>query len=365
MPNMICFAENHNKVQTAFRDYMSHYFAETGKRTDLVYDKTISFAEKEAKMDRIMKDEIFRISGINPSVAANVSVRAMSENPLYHWGAMAIVNSLVDMILPIVIGRDANSYVEVRYGADGDSFSFDVEPNDLFYVSKAGRAQRTTEFQKQYQGTVTVVPELHMISVAVDFYKVLAGKDSLARLVTKAVISMHAHIYRDVYTAFDTALAALPTTPATGALHLTGWDDAEAIALAQRVTAFNNGARAAFLGTPLALRHILPKDANYRYFLDDDYVRLGYVREFATFSTIVMEQVANYENPYNTLLNDNRIYVISTGSQKPIKLCFEGDSRSNTMGHYDTADLSANTTLYKAWGTAVATNAIAGVIDLA
>lgn len=361
----ICFSKNRDKVEILFRDYMNHYLSETCGEKGLTYDSTKNFAEKDKAMNKLLNEEVFRVANINTDNMSGISVSMMAENPNYRWAAMAVSNSLVDMIIPEVLIRKNEVYTETRVGANGDTFQFDIEPNDLFYVSKAGRAKRTAEFQRQYQGTVTINPELRMISVSVDFYKVLAGKESLARYTAKVILSMQNAIDRDVYGAFDTAMAALPSTPVDGKLHLTGWDDNEAIKLAQTVSAFNGGQRAVFLGTPLALRHILPKDANYRYFLNDDYVRLGYIRNFANFDVMPLDQVADWGNPYQTVLNDNRIYVVSPSSQKIVKLCLEGDVRSNTMGHYENADLTSNNTVYKAWGVGIATNAIAGVIDLA
>lgn len=363
--NILCFAENRKDIEAKFRDYMSHYFSEVEGREGYTYDKTVSFSEKEHKMDEAWKAEVCKLSGMNFSENSNISMEMFSQNPMVRWASFAVVNSLIDMIIPDVIIKDTGIYTDVRTGGYGDTFRFDVEPNDLFYVSKAGRDQRTVEFQKQFTSTVTINPENREITVAANLYKMLCGQESLARFVTKAVLSMEVAINRDIYTGFDKALSALPTTPTDGTLHLSGWDEHEAVRIAQTVSAFNNGAKAIFMGTQLALRNIMPKDANYRYFLDSEYVRLGYLRNFMGFDTMVMPQIADWQNPYKTVLNDKKIYIISPASQHPVKLCLEGASRTNTMTAYDNADLTETTTIYKSWGVGIATNAIAGIIELA
>lgn len=360
---LMCFSDNREKVELAFRDYMNQYFSEVEKKDGFPYDKTLGFAEKEKKVDALMLGEISKLAGVDLS-NKSISVEMFSQHPVLKWASFAVINSLIDMVIPDVLDKSIGIYTETRYGAYGDSFNFDVEPNDLFYVSKAGRDQRTVEFQKQFIGQVTVVPENREISVAVNFYKVLCGKESIAKFVMKAILSLEAQITHEVYTAFDTAMSALPTTPADSKLNVTGWDKKEAVRLAQTVTAFNNNSKAIFLGTALALSDILPSNANYRYWLTDEYVTLGYIRNAFGYDTMVMPQLADWKNPYKLALKDDRIYVISPASQKPVKLCYEGASRTNTMGAYETANLTESTTINKSYGIGIATNAIAGIITL-
>lgn len=363
MADMLCFAGEQNKVQTAFKDYMYHFLTEEMKREGYSYNNTISFAEKETKMNNLLKKEIARLSNTNFG-DTSISMEAMSQNPMVRWASYAVVNSLIDMIIPDILVRDNGMYSDQRVIGYGDTAMFNVEPNDLFYVSKAGMNQRTVEFQRQYTSSVTINPENRAITVAANLYKVLCGIESLARFVTKAVLSVEHAMNIEVYTAFDTALSNLPTTPANAALNVTGWDETSAVKLAQTVSAYNGGSKAIFMGTALALRNILPQDANYRYFLDSEYVRLGYLRNFMGFDTFVMPQIADWENPYTTVLDDNKIYVISPASQKPVKIVLEGNSRANTLSHYDAADLTETTTLYKSWGIGIATNATVGIITL-
>lgn len=364
MANFLCFAGERDKVQTRFKDYMYHFMATEMGKDGYTYDNTRTFAEKEQQMNSMLKGEVSRLSNVNFG-EASVSMEALSQHPNVRWATYAVVTSLIDMILPDILVRENYMYSDVRHIGYGDTALFNVEPNDLFYVSKAGMNQRTVEFQRQFTSSVTINPENRTITVAANLYKVLCGMESLARFVTKAVLSIEHQMNIEIYKAFDTALSALPTTPVNAALNVTGWDEGAAVKLAETVSSFNAGSKAIFMGTPLALRNILPKDANYRYGLDSEYVRLGYVRNFMSYDTFVMNQVADWQNPYTTVLDDKKIYVISPGSQKPVKVVIEGNSRANTLSHYDAADLTETTTLYMSWGIGIATNAIAGLITLA
>lgn len=358
---IICFSDNQADVKIAFRDYLNHYMSEVENRQGYSYDKTVDFATKEAKVNGLIAKEVSKLANVDFSSA---DPSQMATNPMVRWGYFAVANALIDMIVPEVLDKSIGIYTEQRFVDFGDSMTFTVESNDLFYVSKAGRDQRTVNFQKQYEGQATVVPENRAISVAVNFYKVMCGTESIAKFVTKAILSLEAQITKECFVAFNTAMADLPTT-GDAKLKVTGYSRPEAVRLAQTVTAYNGGAKAVFMGTPLALSNILPDDANYRYMLDSDFVKMGYVRTAFGYDTLVTPQVADWTSPYKLVLDDKKIYVISPSSQKPVKLVYEGSAITNNIGAFETANLTESTTINKSYGIAIATNAIAGEIDLA
>lgn len=362
--NLVCFSGNSN-MQIAFKDYMNHFMSETRGVSGLTYDRSKSFADKDQKMNAVIRKEISRLSGIDMSDNSNISQVMLANHPNFKWASFAVINSLIDMVLPDILDKSVGIYSEQRFGKFGDSFSFEVKPNDLFYVSKAGRDQRTVEFQRQFNGMVTITPENREITVFVNFYRVLCGMDSIADFVMKAVLSLEANIARETYMAFDTAVSELLTTPVDGEMHLAGgFDQKTAVKLAQRVSAFNNGAPAVFVGTKSALSEIMPADANYRYTLDSEYVRMGYIRNAFGYDVIELNQIANWKDPYKLALNDSRIYVMSPSSQKIVKVCYEGDSYTTNLAAQTSANLTETTTINKSYGIGVATNAIVGVIDL-
>lgn len=362
MNNVICFSSD---IKTAFKDYIYHYLTEQSGRKEFdSYDKTISFAEKDAKMNKMLIGKVKSLSGLNFSENTEISQEMWAANPNVRWATMAVTNSLIDMIIPEVIDKTIGLYTESKIISMGDSASFTVEPNDLFVVSKAGRNQRTVEFQRQFAGTVTVVPENRAITVFVNLYRVLCGMDSLAKFVTKAIMSIESQITREVYTAFDTAMNALPTGAGTAGLKVAGYDAKAVVSLAQKVQAYNNGAPVAFVGTKLALHDIMPDNANYRYMLDSEYVRMFYVRNAFGYDMIELPQIAKTDGSYDLALKDDRFYIVSPASQKIVKLVYEGSTMSNTVNAYDSADLTEATTLNKSWGIAIATNATVGIVTL-
>jgi hypothetical protein len=325
-------------------------------------DILITFAEKEELMNAALRKEIVRVAGIGQAVL-ELPIEQWAAHPSVVWASFSVVSALVDMILPETIIQSIGMYTDVRNIGWGDSSSFDITSRDLFVVSKAGRAKRVGEMHKQFRGQVTIIPELRELSVQVSLYRVLAGKESLAELVSKAILSMETAMVVDVYNTFNTAMAALPVV--SGAeLRFAGYSQENLVKLAQRVTAYNGGAKAIILGTQAALQNVLPTDSNYRYQLDSDFVKIGYIRTAFGYDIMALPQVAAWETPFSLALSDSYIYIVSPGSQKLVKLVLEGTTLSNTTGVYDNANLTQSTTLFKSWGSAICTNSVAGVITL-
>ena len=360
--NVLAFAGEANKsAYEKFQDYFRHYRALNGEKVS--YSDEADFATKEAKMNETLKAEVERISGVSFSTEINEAV--LASNPQVVWATFAVIGAMIDAVLPETMIDSVGMYTDVRFGGFGDSFAFDVSPRDLFVVSKHGKAKRHAEVHKQFKGQVTIIPELREITTQVSLYKVLAGKESLADFVMRCIRSIETQMSVDCYTAFNTAMTALPTTPVNGELKATGYDQTTLVEFAQRVSAWNGGARAIIVGTQLALQNILPADANYRYDLQSDYVKVGYIRTAFGYDIMSLPQVADWKEPFKLALDNNRLYIVSPGAQKIIKLCIEGSTLSNVDGTFANANLTQNATIMKFWGTGVATNAVAAMIEIA
>lgn len=372
--NVLQFAGADNtKVYELFVDYWKHYQSQNDstKKFDFVQYReeensgkqvAITFAEKEDAMNAALRKEIMRVAGVG-DLASSFPVAQWASHPSINWATFAVVSALIDMILPDTIIQSIGAYTDVRSIGWGDSAAFDVSPRDLFVVSKAGRGKRMTELKKQFKGQVVIIPELRELSVQVSLYRVLAGKESLAEFVAKAVRSIETQITLDVYNVFNVAMAALPVVGGAE-LRFAGYSQENLVKLGQRVTAFNGGAKAIVLGTQAALQNVLPADANYRYELESDYVKIGYIRTAFGYDIMPLPQVADWTTPFSMALDDAKLYIVSPSSQKLVKLVLEGSTLSNTTGTYDNANLTQSTTLFKSWGAAIATNAVAGCITL-
>lgn len=357
--NTLTFASN-KPLAEAFVDYWNHHLAVDEKKT-VEYDTTRTFSEKEDTLNKAIRKEI--IKRANVPYAAEDNVEQWFTHPNVVHETFAVINSLVDMILPDSIIDTIGLYAETRVGPWGDNFSFDIEPRDLFTVSKSGHAQKTTEVHKQYRGQVTITPEMHEITVGVSMYSVLSGKESLANLVSKAIRSIETQITLDAYDAFAATMTALSNTATTG-LRVAGYSQENLIRLCEQVGAWSLGAKPVVVGTATALLNVLPSDSNYRYTLSDPYVTLGYIPTVNGYDVMRLPQVADLTTFAALKIANDRLWILAPSSQKIVKVCLEGNTISNTTGVFENADLTQTTTMMKAWGTGIATNAIGACITL-
>ena len=148
-------------------------------------------------------------------------------------------------------------------------------------------------------------------------------------------------------------------------LQASGYSKPEFLRISQTVSAWNSGAPVVALGTVAALGAILPEGDKYRYFIDSDFVKVGYMRNFLGVDLMVLPQVADWTTPFGLKLSDKKIWFVSPSSQKIVKVVLEGNVLAYTSDVYSNANLLQTSTLTKSWGTAIATNSVAGLITLA
>lgn len=357
--NTLTFSAD-GKLEAQFLDYWNEHLAtDEGKKVQ--YDTTVSFSEKEAKLNAALRKEIIRRSGV--SYATEDNIGEWFNHPLVAHELFAVTNALVDMVLPNSIIDTIGIYTDIRTGAFGDSFAFDIEPRDLFVVSKHGKAQKSTEVHKQFKGQKTLVPEWHQLTVGVSMYAVLCGKESLAKLVAKCIRSIETAMTLDAYNAFATTMSALSATATTG-LRVAGYSQANLVRLCEQVGAWSMGAKPVVIGTATALLNVLPDDANYRYTLSDPYTTLGYIPTISGYDVMRLPQVADLDTFAALKIANDRLWIVAPSSQKIVKLCLEGNTISNTTGVFENADLSQTSTIMKSWVAGIATNAIGAVITL-
>lgn len=359
--------DNMNGDLTIFNkaiDLFNHFMDKDGKK-GLSYNHKYSFEDKCTAMHKAMMSEINKLSG-NPE-SSILTPRQYFSNPVRKWATFAIVSALIDPIIPDTIIDSIGMFTNVQTGEFGNSFKYDIESNDFFYVTKAGRATRHSEANKTFRGQVNIIPEEHDVSTFASLYRLLSGQENLAIFAMKCARAMETEIAYDAYSAFNTAMGALPEDSIIGAgdgLKISGINTQEIVKLINKVGAFNSGNKPIIIGTPVAVSQLLPSNPNYRYTLDSDYVKIGYNKEFYGADVISLPQKANWQQPYKTLLNDNVLYVLSPASQKPIQLAIEGETLSIADDVYSNANLTQQITFKKSWGVDTASNATYGVIEI-
>lgn len=346
-----------------YKDYYRNYRVENHlNKKNFEYDKSMSLEQKDKALGKALLAAVQK--NLNMTKPAELSFENWAGQTVIKEMTFGIVSGMIDAILPETLIDDIGIYTDVRVGAFGDSFAFDVKPRELFTVSQSGHGKRTAFIQKNFKTTKTLIPVNHEVTVESSLYKVLAGKESLGDFTAKAVRSIESQMTYDCYDAMNAALtgASMPA-----ALKLTGFTQDSAITLAQTVTAWNGGNKAMFVGTKNALSKIVPYNANYRYDIESEYVKIAHLQEFGGVTLMELPQIADYNNAatFGLKLSDDYVYVISPAADKLVKLGIEGSVLSYVTPINGNANLTQDATFNKSWDAQVITSAIAGSIKVA
>ena len=356
--NVKAFAEMSKDLYDAMKTYALNYNLQ---RKGLKAFADHSENEMAQLINKAFAHEVARQSGMElPDLNNKTEVKRYAMNPMVRFFANQIQDVMIDMILPETLMTGSLKYfADMKFADLGDTIKFDIKSNSLFTVSKAGNRQRTTNQQKTFRTTVTMSGVNHEITVGTTLFEILTGQSYIAEEVMKVARSIETAMLFDAYDAFKTEMGSL-----TGKLAVANYSEASLITLCETITAYNQGRKAVILGTPVALKAVLPTNSNYRYLLDDEYVKLGHLQTFNGYDVLPMEQVANpYDaTPYALKLDDTKIYVVSPASDKIVKVGVFGGTFSHQDNSYDNANKTIENTTEKSWETAVVTNSVAGIV---
>lgn len=366
--SIVTFAGKDATVYEMFSDYWNHYSDEVLHKHVGSYSSVnkegmpITFAQKDEQMRTALISEVERVA--NCKMPEGMSYQLFASHPTLSWATFAVVTMMIETILPRTVIDSIGLYTDMRFVDWGDVPLFDI-PNRAFpVVSKAGNASRTQLLQKFYRGNNTVTVENHKISLTVDMYAVLSGRQSLAEVARRAVIAIEADMTREAYKAVKDGLTgvAVPSE-----LHVEGaFDMDKLIGIAQRVEAYNFGMKPVLLTTARGAMKILPNSADgYRLNTDAKNPEIGLMRTVYGYDLIIMNQVAtpDYKN-YGLALDDNLIMVVSPAADKLVRGVIEGATLTNGNDFYNTADLSSNYSIDKRYGFGYMSGAIAGAYEL-
>ena len=357
--NVKAFAEVSKDLYDAMKEFSLNYNLE---RKGMKAFSNHSREEMNKCINKAFALEIAKQSGMELPSDMNdkTAVKRYSMNPMVKFYANQIQDVMIDMILPETLLTGSLKYfADMKFADLGDSIKFDIKSNSLFTVSKAGNRQRTTNQQKTFRTTVTMTGVNHEITIGTTLFEMLTGQAYLAEEIMKVARSIETNMLFEAYDAFTTEMNSL-----SGNLSVANYTENALISLCETVTAWNQGRKAVIIGTPVALKAILPTNGNYRYLLDDDYVKLGHLSQFNTYDVLPMEQVADPYNAtaYSLKLDDTKIYVVSPSSDKICKIGVFGGTFSHQDNSYDNANETIESTTTKAYDVAVVTNSVAGIV---
>ena len=356
---IVTFAHGNTKFYEQFMDFEAHRIdMESGRKVG-VYDNTVSLSEKTNKLNEAFLAEVERMSGFTRTAD---NENAWIANPSVKWAAMAIIDATVNAILPVYALNTLAPFVDFKPIGAGDILKVKVMPKTLYTVSLGGKGERTTFRQKKFAGNVIVTPHEHLVTVYVDMYAVLAGKENIADAVRAVVIAVEAEMYKDAIAKLNAGLGAV--TYPSQFVESGAFDAQTLITLAQRVEAYNGNIKPVIMGTAAALANVIPDStAGYRGNYGADGGSVNIMRDFYGFNLYELPQAATNVN-YGLALSDNVLYVVSPAGDKKLVAGGMSTVMTNSNQFYDNADITQNFTYRKNWGFEFIGAAFAGIYTI-
>lgn len=330
----LCIDARRNRVTNFSADYAQH----TDEAARKGFNDLLGYSENDNATKRYRKFKK------NAELAFEVIEDTLNATVPDSWEMSEFYRELVDH----------------KNGLFGDKNEFIVEDNSILIVSRFSGNHWDIDRQKLPAGkTFSVETEWLAVKVYDELERFLKGVTTLTQMLDIIQRSIQRDIDDRIYSAFNGAGTYLPTQfQETGT-----FDSDKLIQLADRVsTAANRSVRIA--GSKSALAKIY-KGTNTAFLSNDmknDFNTTGYLRLWQGLNAIEIPQsfkrgTYDFRNP------DDMIYVLPE-NYKPIKLYFEGNTRSDFKNENDNHDQTVSYQLQTKLGVGVVFDSVFGTYKI-
>lgn len=223
-----------------------------------------------------------------------------------------------------------------------------------------GTGERTSFRQTKFAKDVIVAPVEHIITIYVDMYRVLAGKDSIGLFLRNVVLSVEQDMYAEAISALTTGLTA--ATAGTAYTYSGNFDMTSLLQMAQRVEVYNSGVQPVIAGSAVALSKVIPNSAyGWRMNVDGRNPAIELVQSVYGYPVLKLNQAAAKNG--GLVLPDNQIFVVSPAQDKLVKGAVS-NTLTNSNEFYQNADITQNYTMRRNYAFTYASAAKAGIYTI-
>lgn len=249
-----------------------------------------------------------------------------------------IIKVNVDEVLKQKISGALDVFAEVTFVPHGTKKDYNIKRKNLKveYVALGSEIRR----QKIYFGKVTATPKALGAAVYVEWDDVLSGRaEYFTEMIDEIADKIQEQVMLTIQTTLVTAMSSAPSANKyTGAFSL-----AQVRNVATTVSAYG---APVIIGTKVALANIFG-DSNFKSALSDNlkeqYNSTGFVGVWEGNAIVQLPNTFTDETNANWTLSNSYIYIIPVGTDKPVKVTFEGGAEMLEKQDYDTAQIEKKT----------------------
>lgn len=359
-------------------NYHADRLDETGNDIVVAFSELVSdFRAKKADTKEYKENNAMFSETLSKYCVENAGLKwtdiNIIKNPQVSTYNTAFVNTfatvLAEMITPVVpaiTSSEYNNFYEVTHVGWGDNAKYEVESNELFIVYDMAEGIHRQNQQTAYNTEYTIQASKKTISTFVNWYHVASGKLDWGKFGVKVAKSFEAYIQAAVVKAMTSTIASAEALGIGGYVKA-GTDKTTWVELSQLVRAANNSDVYA-VGTLGALAKVVPEDAGFRYNSTDDLTTVGYLPSYQQVPMVQMDNVL-IPGSINTaapklLLQDDYIFFVPMGFNRPIKVAIEGDNIVVTTDPTRTKDNTLGLTISMYIGVDSIVGSKFGILDV-
>lgn len=313
---------------------------------DSLSNKVALFNENASKYtDQAVRDAFFEILGED-----KLTWKGWRRHKIE---CFEVMENVLDVNLPLawVDSPFYKQFVETKTSADGDTNEFVVEDSSVLFTSKLAGNYWSIDRQK-VQGNRSFSVQVDTIGIRVydELERFLKGNITLAKMVENLQKAFQNEIDSRIYTSFNGIGTYLPAK-----FQETGSYDKDTMAdLIQRVQVASQR-NVILAGTRAALAHIVDGiSANIMSEKQkEEIATTGMLLDYTGLGVHAMQIPQSFARfSYDFKVDNNSIFVLPDGVQ-PVKLFFEGDTRTKENTDKDNDDMTIDATVMMKTGVGI------------
>ena len=302
------------------------------------------------------KNEQYSIEKVNEVLAKELSKRLGYKDgkleSYYTWKAnrdevFALISRVLEEVIPARVDKMYMQFADVEHIAQGDRAVFKIRITEASkrrartFVTRGALAARYETFMLD-GSEMTVETGAITSAVRIGFEEVLDGRWSLADYSQIIMEEFDYFIAREVAAALTAMIADIPeVNKAT----VNGFDEEvmdELLAIADQY------GRATIYCTQAFANKMIPSEGRWSDAMKDRMWADGWLGNYKGHNVVILQQGLVDETNTNFVVNPSTAYIIPTGTEKPVKIVFEGQLLLRTTDNNE--DWSTDVQMYQKVG---------------
>ena len=265
-----------------------------------------------------------------------------------------LIEETIDEMLPAKVEQQYMSFAEVVTVPQGDKAYFTQKISEASrkraktFVTAVGLAGRYEVFMLDGR-TLEVKTGAIGAACRIGFEEFLDGRIQFADLTAIILEGMDEYIYREVAKALEAAVASLP---APNKAEVAGFDETT---MDQLLAIADSYGHSTIYCTFEFAATMKPAEGWASTSMKDDLWRKGWLGDYKNHTVIILPQSLTDVTNTMKVIDPAQAYIIPTGSSKPVKMVFEGQTCVREVEETND-DWSRDLQTYKKFGLATVLN---------